>query len=392
MRRWRRKFAAIFAKNVLPKRFYAKLEKLKTYKNKQKIRVIFLVNDTAKWQYQTLYEAMAKSNDFDPLVIVSKPDTKTKREETALKQAGKIYDFFHSRNMNVEYGYCNKKGRDVDLRKFNPDIIFHKNPYGLGCSQDYINTSSYALNCYVPYTLAENSMILREEFINSMFKYFVINEDLKQEYEEFFSRKLPNIIPSGHSKADITATTIKNEKYTIIYAPHHSFGKKGLRWATFEWNGELILELARNNPQCDWVFKPHPQFAMRCEQFGIMNNKEIKAYFAQWEKIGKIHEDGDYYDIFAKSNLMITDCGSFLIEYLAFNKPVIHLLNDYGQMFDSVMEKASAHYYKTKNKDELLEKFDTLVHKNNDYLAEERKKDMESFNFSHACDNNIRYI
>ncbi len=392
VRAWRRKFTAVYAQKVLQARFQNKIQKIRKYGTKQKIKVVFLANDPAKWQYQNLYDVMAQSEIFSPIVLITKPDIKTKDKNLISMRASEIYNFFKSKKMNVEYVFDTVKHKPINIKRFNPDIIFHKNPYGLGTEEDYIDTSLYALNCYIPYTLAENTSILRKEFINSMYKYFVINDDIKKEYEEFFSDKLPNMIPTGHPKADVIPEATNKDKYTIIYAPHHSFGSKGLMWATFEWNGKEILELAKKTPQFKWILKPHPQFEMRCKQFNIMPDVELEQYLEDWKKTGTICDSGDYFELFANSDLMITDCGSFLVEYLAFNKPVIHLINKHGQPFDSVMEKASSHYYKTTNLDELFNNFNMIAHNNNDYLAQERKKDMTSFNFSVASDNIINEL
>ena len=40
-------------------------------KSHEKIRVLFLISDAAKWKMQTVFDAMAKSGRFDPLVAVS---------------------------------------------------------------------------------------------------------------------------------------------------------------------------------------------------------------------------------------------------------------------------------------------------------------------------------
>ena len=36
-----------------------------------KIKVLFIVSEIAKWKEQSLYEAMARSEDFDPMVAIS---------------------------------------------------------------------------------------------------------------------------------------------------------------------------------------------------------------------------------------------------------------------------------------------------------------------------------
>lgn len=48
-----------------------KLTELQKEFGKRKIKVGFLVNEPAKWQYQSLYEEMEKSDYFEPVVLVT---------------------------------------------------------------------------------------------------------------------------------------------------------------------------------------------------------------------------------------------------------------------------------------------------------------------------------
>jgi CDP-glycerol glycerophosphotransferase (TagB/SpsB family) len=195
---------------------------------------------------------------------------------------------------------------------------------------------------------------------------------------------------------DVYSLPIKNSQWKhknktkIVYAPHHSFEDNSLRWATFQWNGKYILELAKKYEEtCEFIFKPHPRFSYSVVEAGIMTKKEVDEYYEDWKKIGNIYSEGDYFDIFRTSNMMITDCGSFLTEYLPTGNPVIHLLNSGKESkYRSVLhEYSSQHYYKVYDLDKLEEVFDMLINQGVDPLKSAREKDAAEFSFDSA--NNI---
>ena len=154
---------------------------------------------------------------------------------------------------------------------------------------------------------------------------------------------------------------------------NHSFDKKGLHLATFNQNGRFILELAKNHPKTSWIFKPHPRFKYALLKNNIMNEQEIENYYGEWANIGKVYEQGDYFDIFKTSDLMITDCCSFLGEYFPTKKPLIHLVGLYrsNNKLGEQIEKA---LYLANTNDELLTLFKDLICSENDTKRTQREK------------------
>jgi len=66
------------------------------------------------------------------------------------------------------------------------------------------------------------------------------------------------------------------------------------------------------------VFKPHPRLKYELVQHGIMTMAEADEYYDAWRSIpnASVYEQGNYFGLFVESTLMITDCISFLGEYL----------------------------------------------------------------------------
>ena len=86
-------------------------------------------------------------------------------------------------------------------------------------------------------------------------------------------------------------------------------------------------------------------------------------------------DDGDYIDLFISSDAMIHDSGSFLIEYLYVNKPVMRTLNDIPleNMYNPFAIKCLDQYYKAYNEQD-VEQFIQNVIDGVDPLKEQRTK------------------
>ena len=141
-------------------------------------------------------------------------------------------------------------------------------------------------------------------------------------------------IPAGHPGLDYAfharERLMQGDK--VIYAPHFSFPIEGRpwkltwEWGTFNWNGREILAYAEKHPEMRWVFKPHPLLRESIVQTGLMTKDETDAYYAKWERLGDVCYDSDYKGLFLESRALITDGGTFLTEYGATGKPIIHLI------------------------------------------------------------------
>ena len=351
--------------NVRKKRY---LKNLARIQNKKVIKVAFLVSEPSKWGYQSIYDTMAKDKRFEPFVLVHDIMAlyNGKNYYTSLK---KCYDFFKQNKIKVKYAY-NKNHIPYD----DFDILFYQQPYGLDNFYCPFNISRYAITCYCPYgfELSQQSASYMEEFHRWIDFVFVPTKG-QLEYTLNISKKINNCYLVGYPKLDIYRT-IKNKKLKkpiIIYAPHHSFEKHGLSFATFQWNGSKILEIAKKHPEFDYVFKPHPRFKYAAIANNIMTDKEVDNYYKQWEKIGKIYEGGDYIDLFKNSSALITDCSSFLGEYLPSGHPVLHLISENAKFNDFAKSFISG-YYQIHNEQQLSDIFNRVIVNGDDYKKSER--------------------
>lgn len=352
----------------------------------RKIKIVFLVTQNSKWNGEYLYKQFLLSNTFDVEIALC--------PVSAQSSCSADYNFFKTRGYQVR-----AVAYKDDLRSFKPDIVFFQQPWYLHENKHPSQVSKYALCFYFPYgcgTINNKRLFNKcKYFYKNLSVHFTFDEPSTQPLKEW---GIKNCVITGHPKLDAYLRPAKKNiwktnKFKIIYAPHHSFLSDTVAWGTFPWNGREILAMAlKSLAEAEWIFKPHPMFKEALLRSGLMSEKEVQAYYEAWAQNAQIYDEGDYFDIFKTSDLLVTDCGSFLTEYLPSKKPVIHLLStSERRAFNIVYENSSKHYYKVKNLNELKNTFDLLVKQRADPLQNARLRSAQALP-SNATQNIFNYI
>ena len=371
---WRNRKKYALKKSVQSVRdgYKQKLSELSQKLSKEKIKVVFLIRENQKWTYGPLYKLFEEDSRFEPCVLVSLLQLSHKGKDKTRNNLEENYNFFKQRNINVDYAYRN--GKYIDLKEFNPDIIFYDQPYELPPEHSPIYTSEFALNCYSSYSyeMLDCEGDFTQKFHSYLFKYFLEHSLNVERYGSYNSENAENCVVTGYPKLDVYLDTKEphtdvwkdNSKFKIIYAPHHSMDKKGIHLATFRENYKYILDFAKKNTETTWIFKPHPRLKYALLRNKIMTMEEIENYYNEWREIGNIYEQGDYFDIFKTSDMMITDGCSFLGEYLPTTKPLIRLVGDKALKLNKLGEMIVSGYYQVYNKEEFEKQiYDIVVNK-----------------------------
>lgn len=350
----------------------------KKYKH-EKIIVGFLVSEPAKWQYQSVYEELDKSKYFEPVILVTEMSCVHRGKKAFYKTIEECKAFFDSKKMNVKYAYDTEKKQYIPLNTLGIDVLFYQQPWELDESQYPIKTSESMLTCYSPYGLhlINFSGEYMEYFHRYLWKMFVENDKITEALNEGLKKPATNCQSVGYPKLDIYSipdnkTDEKADKPMLIYAPHHSFEADGILCATFQSNGKDILQLAQKyKDKINWVFKPHPRLKQALISNGIMQEKEIEEYYAAWQQLGIIYEGGDYFDLFKKSSGLITDCCSFLGEYLPSKQPIFHL-RERKVNFHAWVEAILDSYYQIRDMKTLQNEIERVVINKDDYKKTEQ--------------------
>ena len=380
----------IVVPELIKKNHLLVLKRLQTEAQFRKINVVLLLNSNscAKFSYDSLYHALKNNPKFDVKILVSCTTgfERNKFEQKHFKEYLKNnYLYFKNKGYDVDLAYDLEKDEFKDLINFNPDIVFYTEPWEIAPIHDIENVSKFALTCFCIYgtSMHNGSYEYEQPFYRNLFKYFMDNQDAydlmiqhgvdPDGLKVVGSIKLDAyLLPINETK---TYWTSKDKK-RVIYAPHHSFHKDTiLKYGTFDKNYTFFLDYAKKHQEIEFIFKPHPALKKEVVRHNLMSEQEINAYYQQWASLpnAQIIEDGNYYDMFRTSDLMITDCNSFLSEYLPTQKPLILLISENSVGYNVYGQKIIGGYYKSYTNDETEKLLDELLYKGNDPLSIKRE-------------------
>ncbi|MBE0491144.1 MAG: hypothetical protein IBX44_02715 [Sulfurospirillum sp.] len=353
---------ALFLK--MQKKHKKLIEKIK---GKEKIKVVFLAIHKSVWKVDPVFKKMLDDSYFEPLILVC-PYT-TYGEERMWEDMKDTYEYFEEKGYPLLSSYNKDEDRWISLEEIKPDIVFFTNPHNLTRKEYYEDAYMNYLSCYVPYytDIASNydvESVYNQIFHNAAWKIFLQSEYSINKAKEIALNKGSNLELSGNLIHEmfqhVLKENIKNPwkqqikfKKRIIYAPHQSILlENNLHLGTFLHNGEIIKNLAiKYQDSVQWAFKPHTILKSKLYLHPEWGKKRTDEYYDFWQNSDYTQlELGEYIKLFATSDSMIHDCGSFIDEYLLAEKPCGYLyFNGENQL------KAINSYGK-----ELLKKYNTL--------------------------------
>lgn len=369
-------------------------------RRKKKIRFCFLIQELTQWKTELLYQAMLKHPRFDPVLAISPSLGYPGAEEELMK-------------------YCDSKGYDyvwLDPQKtikeqLRVDMATYQKPY----LEETHPAHRVDSNRSIPFVvmLYYLSFLTEEWAVNQRisflcWRHFIDNESCREAWSKIHRLKGMNYVVTGlpvmdellMPKEELEDVWPNNDgRKRIIYAPHHTINVhlKGIAYATFLENCEFMLEMRdKYAERVYFVFKPHPSLKNRLIEY--WGKEKTEAYYARWEKQGASHvETGKYLSLFKYSDALIHDCGSFTVEYMYMEKPVMYLLKDEhhaDNMIPYAKEAFDLHYKGRSHED--IENFIMDVINGVDPLAERRvafkEKNLFPPNGKTACENIIDSI
>lgn len=377
-------------KKVLPS-FFVKAKESIIRKNieeisqKDSVHVLFCLYTASMWSLGGLYVRMKQSAKFKPLILVA-PFAGIEPAEARNKTFEETKDYFISKG----YPVVTPLDDSFDIKSY--DIVFFTTPYDFATKQ--VNILELPLNkliCYTSYSYMLSNRMEKFELpaYQLSWLYFCDSEFYANMVRTKSKVYTGNALYCGFAKIDQfyqTPTPIKRDKKTIIYAPHHSVSREGIKSATFDVNHEMLFELATlYQNDFYWIIKPHPLLRYHSVLAGVFKDEtEYDDYMRRWDNSGfsKVIEKGEYWDAFKQSDAMITDSVSFLAEYQFTGKPLLLLesgeqtYNEFGQSIVEIL-------YRCKGNDKnAIEEFMYNVNNGIDTMKEIRER---------FFDNNLSY-
>ncbi len=296
-------------------------------KHTRKIRIGFLVTENEKWCCQTLFDKLKNHPYFEPVLVLSSLSPNYP-SEFLREKFYKNLAFFKKVCDNVVEAYDPQTNTFHSLKSFGLDIIFYQQPWSIIKEHNVLSASKFALPCYVPYCFEDGIIMLIRNFFNFhglLFREYSNHSLIVRDYiQAGFPKK--HIKAVGWPKLEPYMAKHNGPQKYVIYAPHHAIEPNSIRLGTFAWNGHFMLEYAKAHPQFNWIFKPHPRCRVSFVAKGLFKSQQdLEDYYHQWATVGQVCEQGNYIDLFKQTRCLITDCSSFLVEFLPSEQPLIHL-------------------------------------------------------------------
>lgn len=361
---------------------------LKKVKDKQPLTCVFLALESSVWKYDRIYQIMSNNDRFKPIIVVC-PVVNYGKEQM-LRKMDMCYARFLDGGYNVIKSYNKEEDSYLDLRSLNPDILFYTNPYeGLIDKRYFITNYLDILTVYVSYCMncSKNDAFSSDlPLHNLVWRRYAETEYALNISKKVQKRRGENVVNTGYPGIEIfidknylplsnpwKSNDFKLKK--IIWAPHHTIKRGNYGHTCFLEYSDFMLEMAKKyEDRVQFVFKPHPILRSKLEL--LWGKEKTDSYYEQWRDFPNttIHE-GDYTDLFLTSDAMIHDSGSFTVEYLYVNKPVMRTVSDMPltDLFNQFGLDCTNQYYLGYSKDD-IERFIKDVISGEDPMREQRSK------------------
>jgi hypothetical protein len=220
---------------------------------------------------------------------------------------------------------------------------------------------------------------------------FVSTEDSYQEIREVLiesgkSAEIDRYILSGYCKMDLYKQSVKaqRDRKCVILAPHHTIlqWKDGLEIGGFLDYAEAMQELPLLYSDIDFIFRPHPLLFVHLRRDDIWGESRTEAYLHRLlaNSNVKFSEESEYFAIFAGSDALIHDCGSFVAEYLFTGKPACFLRSNrtvIEDQFNVTGQKCIRQHYLASDVCAMFDFIHQVVENDCDPMRDERARFVE---------------
>ncbi|UDJ85488.1 hypothetical protein IRM71_07485 [Erwinia amylovora] len=307
-----------------------------------KISCIFLVHNITAWDsLSPVYKAMRDDSSFHPTVA-----SINKKFPGEVCFGGE--DVVHEKliEQNIEHIRLNSDDsyEDLDILKtINPDVIFRQSQWDADIPPAFASQEiNFAHLAYVPYEIMNFLGNVDPNIENSVFHkhcsmLFVANEYAYDSLKESSGISEERIFVTGHPKVEKLLSSEGTwpiswpdgrRNYRVLWGAHHSIEKNWSNFGTFLEIYQQMLEWAKENPQIDIVFSPHPALltTLESEKYDHIRHN-IDLFFKEWNDLPNtmLFENNTYGAIFKASDALIIDGISWLLEYQILEKPVVFL-------------------------------------------------------------------
>lgn len=312
-------------------------------------KVIFLVHHIEAWSsLEGVYREMASSADFDPIVASIPRAFGTSSD---FGEEDRVHEGLTSRGIeHIRLDYQEPYAGLNVIRAIGPDIIFRQSQWDNDIQPAYStdSLSPYRL-CIVPYETmpliqsvpmpgSSNDWGVDSPFHRACWMAFCANPLILEAVETVSPLRGRQFHVTGHPKADylraaeprwpLMEEPDRGPFSKIVWSAHHSILTGWIDFGTFPSVCVDMLEWAREAPEKQFTFMPHPQLVSNASLPGSpIDRRCVKAVLEAWEALPNtsMYQGPDYASVLAGSDVVVTDGLSMLIEPQVIHKPIVFI-------------------------------------------------------------------
>ena len=361
-------------------------------RRKKKIKLGFALYLDAQWSGDELYNFFVGDERFETTVFLCKRIGGSTDNKLFHEDFVKGLEHFKSHNLNV---VPVENPREILPTQ---DVIIFLTPYFANLPKFFrpASLTTKTLITHITYSFSisvRGPSFYNRSIFHTAWKIFFSSVIGRKVYAKYNSVGMPRGVFSGYPRMDIFFK--ENQNFTfdwkmtrpdakkIIWAPHWTINAS-MKYATFQWNCQFMYEFAKAHPEISWVLKPHPGLFFAAVQEKVFPSLEaFEEYLKKWNELpnAQVYTGGYYQAIFATSDGMIHDSGSFIAEYQFVDKPMIFLTreNEVFNELGKVILKETAYLVDGKNLDAIAATMQKVFIEGNDDKAAARKKVFDQY-------------
>lgn len=363
----------------------------------ERLRIVLVAQHAAIWpSLHSVWKAAVSDPRFDVKVLIAPYIHHLASASVTLDD---LREYFMANN--VPYAYSEQ----FNLGAYKPHVVFLPTPYESTRPENLtINKikEAGARIAYVPYglELGGGAWNVRAQFNstlhNSAWRVFVRSEHSRKMYGKHCQVGNHHVVVSGHPKFDINLVgerppgggsykTKIGDRKVVLWTPHFSIGA-ARKWSTYDLYGDAIFDEFKKHEDLFLLIRPHPLFfrAMRArarggssEELGFRQRIDLSDNMA-------LDEELDYHSAFSVADALMADVGSFMLEFLPTQKPILYLHCHDGLGMNDGGELAQVLYRATGVVD--IVKFIDMVRNESDPMCDERLASIPEFIYGLSAD------
>ena len=326
------------------------------------LRVLFLIQHPEMWNSEkSLVDELLRDPAFEPILLCLPKYSRQKTGGAIFSSQNAAFDFLAASGYQPVNAF---DGNWVSLKAIDPDFIFVQRPYTVELPRCYSfsRLRKLARIAYIPYSgrmtkgvhvgIEFNKDFLRHFsicFADCQDSFNFVNNwvtehglaGLKQVFEVGFPRFDLLKAPASEPAAD-------HPKTRFLWLP---------RWSLADYNDkshfldyiEPMLSYFAAHPDFELVIRPHPLMFTNFVRLGAMTEPQVQKLRDRIDALPNVSFDseGDYLKTFRRTDVLISDVTSLLLEFFYTRKPVILCdtlrdLTQEGEQIDRTFYKAGS--------------------------------------------------